>query len=180
LRKIIKKRTNSLFRIVSKKSDGSVTISNGSRSLQIDGGGTTIALKKNRRPKALIKAKSVVTEGKVVICLPLVTISEANRSEHWSKSNERHQLQKRIVASILNPVKDRIKLPCHIKLTRLAPRKLDKTDNLPTSMKYVIDACCAIITGDFRPGRADDDKRITISCDQKSSKEYGVEVEFTF
>lgn len=139
-----------------------------------------VAAKKKRLPKVKINAKSEVTEGKVILSLPLVAVSEANNFEYWRKKNERHQFQKRVVASLLKPVKDRITLPCNINLKRLAPRKLDKHDNLPMSMKYILDACCAIITGDFRPGRADDDERITVSYDQKSSREYGVEVEFTF
>jgi hypothetical protein len=57
---------------------------------------------------------------------------------------------------------------------------LDAHDNLPGSLKYVVDACCAIITGDFRPGRADGNKAFSFSYDQVKCSEYGVRVEFTF
>lgn len=178
--KIYRKPTISRFNVVVKNPDGSISIRKGSRSDKAGVGNTDIAVKRNKRPKAKIDAKSAFTEGKVTLSLPLVTVSEANCSEFWKTQNDRHQAQKAIVAMILNPVKDRVKLPCHIKLSRLAPRKLDKADNLPTSMKYILDACCAIITGDFRPGRADSDERISVSYDQKKSSAYGVEVEFTF
>lgn len=48
------------------------------------------------------------------------------------------------------------------------------------SMKYILDACCAIITGNFKAGRADDDDRISISYDQVNSSQYAVKIEITF
>ncbi len=65
-------------------------------------------------------------------------------------------------------------------LIRLAPNELDVFDNLPMSLKYIVDAICAIITGEYRAGKADSDKRISIACGQISSKEYGVRVEITY
>lgn len=124
---------------------------------------------------------SEVYHGKVVITLPIKTISELNCSEHWTQKHKRHKSQKRTVELILNPVRINIQLPCHIHLIRYAPGKLNRHDNLPASMKYIVDACCAIITGDFRPGRADDDEeRISISYDQIKSSQYAVKVEFTY
>lgn len=123
---------------------------------------------------------SEVNPERVEITLPLRTVSEMNCSEHWTKKHKRHRIQEKTVVLSLNPVREHIKLPCHITLTRYAPRKLDKHDNLPISLKYILDACCAIITGDFRPGRADDDERISISYDQVKYPHYGVKVLFTF
>jgi hypothetical protein len=51
---------------------------------------------------------------------------------------------------------------------------LDKFDNLPMSFKYIVDAVCAIITGNYVAGKADSDERISISCDQVKSKVYGI------
>lgn len=127
-----------------------------------------------------IKLEAQIEPKKVTITLPIRTVSELNCSDHWTKKHQRHRLQQKTVALVLNPVRDKIPLPCHIHLTRYAPRKLDKHDNLPSSMKFLLDACCAIITRDFRPGRADDDERISISYDQIQSFQYGVKVEFTF
>lgn len=124
--------------------------------------------------------KSEVWDKKVIITLPIRTVSELNCSDHWTKKHKRHRIQQKSVSLVLNPVREKIPVPCHIHLTRYAPRKLNKHDNLPASMKYIVDACCAIITGDFRPGRADDDERISISYDQILSPHYGVKAEFTF
>ena len=139
--------------------------------------------KRNMQEGALkceIKLSSDFTDGRVEITLPVRTVSEMNCTEHWTKKHKRHRIQQKTVALALNPIKCKIGFPCHIKLTRYAPRKLDKHDNLPISMKYILDACCAIITGDHRPGRADDDERISISYDQIQSSDYIVKVLFTF
>lgn len=123
---------------------------------------------------------SQLSENSVQLNLPLRTVSEANTFEHWTESHKRHTIQKKTVALALNPVKSHVKLPCHIKLTRYAPDFLDEFENLPMSFKYIVDACCAIITGDFRAGRADGDKRIKLSCDQIKSEGYGIRIVITF
>jgi hypothetical protein len=124
--------------------------------------------------------KSEVCEGKVILDLPLQTVSEANCFEHWTKKHARHKAQARIVALGLKPLRDKIKLPCKVMLTRFAPDELDTFENLPMSFKYIVDAICSIITGDYRPGRADSDKRISLACDQVKSNEYGIRIELTY
>lgn len=138
-----------------------------------------VAGKRKKKPVAKIKMNSEFCEGKVILDLPLQTVSEANSFEHWQKKNARHKDQKRIVALALTPFKEKITLPCKIMLTRFAPNELDAFENLPMSFKYIVDCVCAIITGDYRPGRADGDKRISLACDQVKSAEYGVRIEIT-
>jgi hypothetical protein len=121
--------------------------------------------------------KSEVFEGKILLDLPIKTVSEANCFEPWQVKHGRHKQQQRIVSLALNPLKGTIQLPCSILLTRFAPEKLDPFDNLPMSFKYIVDAVCAIITGEYRPGRADGDERISISCHQVKSAEYGIRIE---
>jgi hypothetical protein len=135
-------------------------------------------IKKRITPK--IKPKSEFYEGKVILDLPLQTVSEANCFEHWTKKHERHKAQQRMVALALKPLRDNIKLPCKVMLIRFAPDDLDAFENLPMSFKYIVDAVCSILTGDYRPGRADSDKRISLACDQVQSKEYGIKIEITF
>jgi len=135
---------------------------------------------KKKSVEAKLTMFSKIEPGCVEIMLPVKTVSELNCSEHWTKKHKRHKIQQRSVAMILKPIKDSITIPCNIHLIRYAPRKLDKHDNLPASMKYILDACCAIITGDFRPGRADDDERISFSYDQITYPYYGVRILFTF
>lgn len=138
-----------------------------------------VAVKRNNRSLAKIRMKSEVLEGKVIIDLPVKTVSEANCFEPWQKKYGRHKDQQRLVELALNPLRDKIKLPCKIMLTRLAPKQLDVFDNLPMSLKYIVDAVCSIITGEYRAGKADSDKRISISCDQVKSNEYGVRIEIS-
>ena len=126
-------------------------------------GNTNVADKRKKTTRAKLSMKSEVCEGKVILTLPLQTKSEANCFEHWTKKHQRHKNQQRLVALALRPLRDKIKLPCNILFTRLAPNKLDKHDNLPMSFKYIVDACCAIITGNYKAGKADSDERISIA-----------------
>ncbi len=109
------------------------------------------------------------------------TVSEANNFEHWGAKNKRHKKQKTIVFWEIIQIKRFVKLPCKLHFVRLAPGLLDKFDNLPMSMKYVCDAVCAELTGDYRPGRADSsDQFLDITCSQEKTPYYGVRVEISF
>lgn len=116
----------------------------------------------------------------VTITLPLRTVSEANCFEPWQKKHRRHKAQKKAVFFAILEYKHLIKLPCRVTYIRYAPKLLDTFENLPVSFKYINDQVCAEITGDHRPGRADGDKRITLSCDQVKSKVYGVKIIIEF
>lgn len=111
--------------------------------------------------------------------IPIRTVSEANSSEHWSKKSARHKKQKKWVRIYMNG--KGIHPPCHIKLTRIAPRKLDKDDNLPTSFKYIKDYIADVIKPGLAPGRADDDETITWDYAQEKGlpNTYGFRVEIS-
>jgi hypothetical protein len=96
--------------------------------------------------------------------------------EHWREAWERHKEQKRLIHLGLSPSREKLRMPCTVRLTRLGPRELD-FDNLVVSQKYVRDAVAEIITGDMRPGRADSDKRIKWEYAQEFSSEYKVKIE---
>lgn len=125
--------------------------------------------------------------------LPIKTVSEGNgvkravkrngktvyKMEHWSAGAKRHRMQKEAIRlSLVNRVTPDM-LPCTIKLTRIAPRKLDKFENLPMSLKYVNDAICELLIPNKAIGQADSDKRIQTICDQKKGGvgEYAIEIE---
>lgn len=127
----------------------------------------------------------------VEVILPLFTASEANggvktsfkrngktcyKNEHWRDKYKRHKEQKNFVFMMLHQHQSFLSVPCHITLTRYAPKTLDRHDNLPMSLKYILDAICAVITGDYRPGRADSSELIEVSYKQEISKEYGVKI----
>jgi hypothetical protein len=143
------------------------------------------------------KEEQFTNKDKIVeIFIPVITVSEANggrkkkvksvdkngnvlyryQSEHWSEKATRHKRQKTLIHYMLNPHKSKLKLPCRIEFTRYAPKKLDRFDNLPMSLKYILDACCEVITGDLRPGRADDTEEIDVVYKQEISKEYALKI----
>ena len=165
---------------MTRNADGSISITKASRIDQSISSNIKVAIKRKKRVIPLIKQNSEISEGKVVLDLPLQTVSEANCFEHWTKKHQRHKAQQKMVAVFLKPHRDKIKLPCKVMLTRFAPDQLDAFENLPMSFKYIVDAICAIVTGDYRPGRADGDKRISLACDQVTSKEYGIRIEIIF
>lgn len=143
-------------------------------------GNMKVVTKQKKRLLTKISMKSEVFDKKLILDLPIRTVSEANCFDPWKKKYARHKDQQRIVAVGLNPLKAIIRLPCKIMLTRFAPESLDTFDNLPMSFKYIVDAVCAIITGEYRAGKADSDKRLTIACDQVKSKAYGIRIEISW
>ena len=127
----------------------------------------------------------------VEMILPIVTVSEANggvkksyiingktcyKAEHWRDKHIRHKQQKGQVTITLNPLRHHLRMPCEISFTRFAPDKLDRFDNLPMSLKYILDAVCEIITQDFVPGRADSHEGLQVKYDQQQSQAYGVKI----
>lgn len=162
------------------------------RSSKNKRGNINVALKKKNTLDEKLKLLVTKGDGWVEIMMPIVTVSEANggvkksyirngktcyKSEHWSDQHRRHRIQKGTVALSLRPLKAELSLPCIIRLTRFAPDKLDRYDNLPMSMKWVLDAVCEIITGDYRPGRADSHEGIRdVTFSQETSSAYGVKV----
>lgn len=121
------------------------------------------------------------------------TVSEANgvktrgangrmKNEHWRTAWVRHRQQKSWTKIMLREFKEFIALPCKITLTRYAPEKLDKYDNLPMAFKWVLDAICELITGDERPGRADGliEDKIEVIYKQETSKSYYIRISLEF
>lgn len=154
-------------------------------------GNTQVQPKDKNSTLSLKSGFKILSPEVIEVLLPIVTVSEANggakkavkrsgktvyKSEHWSERATRHKRQKGTIYLFLRPHQHLLKLPCHIILTRYAPRKLDKFDNLPGSLKWIVDALCELITGDTRPGRADDNDDISITCNQVISKEYFINI----
>jgi hypothetical protein len=110
--------------------------------------------------------------------VPITTVSEYNLSEHWSKTHKRHKVQDEHIFVLFKNEKPNISLPCHIKLSRIAPRELD-FDNLTGSLKAVRDSVASYIIPGLAPGRADGDKQITWEYNQEKGKvrEYAVKIE---
>jgi hypothetical protein len=179
LRKIAKATTNYRFESACRNANASNSIRNGHRIVDRSLGRVKVRVRRKKRSWAKIDTKFEVLEGKITIDLPIRTISEANCFEPWQVKHGRHKDQQKVVTMALNPLKENIRLPCKIMLTRFAPDELDAFDNLPMSFKYIVDAICAVITGNYVAGRADGDKRIKIACDQVKSNAYGIRIEIS-
>lgn len=131
-------------------------------------------------PEASNQFSSKLTDRGVEIYLPIRTVSEANCFEPWQKKHKRHKAQKRAVMFAMIPLKKHLVLPCTIRITRYAPKMLDAHDNLRMSVKYLIDAVASEVTGDFRPGLADNNPGLTFEYAQEKSKGYAVKIEITW
>lgn len=117
-----------------------------------------------------------------IIKLPIKTVSESNVFEHWTKRSKRHKNQKNQIADYWKEFKPVINLPAKVVCVRVAPRKLDGKDNLPMSFKYLTDAIAECLTGDYVPGRADSDERITWDFKQEKGnvREYAIRIEIEY
>lgn len=111
--------------------------------------------------------------------IPIRTFSESNLSDHWTEKNKRKKQQRFLINSYMNYIKKSIKTPCIIKLTRIAPRKLD-SDNLVSSFKFVRDAISDLIKPGMAPGRSDAEG-IDFMYDQSHrTKQYAIKVEIYY
>ncbi len=121
-----------------------------------------------------------IEKGRIELILPLKAANEANSSEHWTKKQKRHRLQKRSVFYFMANVKKLIKMPCTITFVRYAPKFLDAHDNLRMSFKYILDGVTACITGDYRAGLADNNPGFTFQYDQVKDAKYKIKIIFEF
>ncbi len=107
--------------------------------------------------------------------IPVRTVSEANCNQNrWVKKKRRDGQKNWVLIYFLNN-KEKIKLPCKIKLIRHGRKEMDD-DNLPVSLKYIRDAIADHIITGLAPGRADGDKRLSWEYSQIVGKTYAVEV----
>ena len=172
--------------------NGLISHSKAPRRLKQAPSNIKVALRVKIAKETKLRAFSEFGDDWVEITMPIITVSEANggaktaykrngktcyKGEHWTDKHRRHKLQKGSVCLLLRPHRNKLSMPCSIILTRYAPDKLDRFDNLPMSLKWVLDAVCEIITGDDRPGHADSNEGIVdVKYLQVQSQEYGVKV----
>lgn len=106
-------------------------------------------------------------------------VSEGNSNENFWKKSARRKIQKTNTKVYFLRENPDIRLPCSIRLTRIAPRMLDSHDNLPMSLKWIVDSLADCIFPGKAAGRADDCKEITWLYNQEKgkTKEYALRVE---
>jgi len=132
----------------------------------------------------LTEGKETAKKAYFQVDIELVTVSEANQSEHWSVKHKRHKKQKEAIQWSL--WKDKVPLlvdgqKCSLTFCRIAPRKLD-SDNLVSCFKAIRDAVCDYLRPGFKPGRADSDAIFTFDYKQLKSEPYDnrVQIEIVF
>lgn len=109
--------------------------------------------------------------------LPIETVSEMNRQEHWSKRAKRFKKQKKRIALAFLEEPLKLKLPVHIRIIRYSSQTMD-ADNVNAALKGVRDAMADQILPGFLPGRADSDPRITWEYEQEKGKNGFLRIQF--
>ena len=126
---------------------------------------------------------------KIELFLPILIISEANNSDHWTKKRKRKLAQQTCIrAYMLNRYE--YHLPCTVTLKRIGARLLDY-DNLVHSFKSIRDQIAEIIieyqdeiknsgpsvSHKRAKGSHDSDPRIQWKYAQETGKNKGIKVE---
>ena len=113
---------------------------------------------------------------KLLVMLPLRTVSGANIREHWAAKAKRAKLHRTTARMMLSLDKKWCAKQNHfsVKLTRIAPKRLD-SDNLAISAKNIRDGIADAI------GIDDGSDKFSWEYRQESGrpKEYAVRVEIT-
>ena len=102
----------------------------------------------------------------MIVHLPIATVSESNRRDHWQVKRKRAKAQRTMAATLV----PRFGLPCVVTLTRISPRALDD-DNLRGALKHVRDGVAD------RLGIDDRDPRVEWRYAQRKGAVKAVEVE---
>ena len=109
----------------------------------------------------------------MIVTVPIRIESVANLREPWQQKARRNREQYTSVWYALKAAKFPYAVPCTVTLTRISPRPLDAHDNLPSSMKKIVD--CIADWLDLN----DNDPMVTWAYAQERGKpkEYALKVE---
>lgn len=112
------------------------------------------------------------------LVIPMRTVSGMNAREPWRARAKRVKAERQFVGVYLAaswPSLRRVKFPCVVTLTRIGPTNgLDPFDNLPSSLKGVVDQIAEWLGVDDRK-----DDRVRYVCKQERGKEWAVAIEIT-
>ena len=159
------------------RKEGRILHDSGTAKLpQVAGPGAAKARGK-RKPVLLLETRKVGPSSWEV---GLETRSEANGTRWRGKHNRTHAaklaIRKAIVLRDVVPFEERLLscLPIHVKLTRIGGRELDRFENLPASLKGVVDAVAYLL------GIDDSSPLFCVSCAQEpGGGAYGVRIELS-
>jgi hypothetical protein len=132
--------------------------------------------KRAKRPPAPITWRVSTSPGRIVDAIEgLKLVAETNMHEHWRNRLNRSRAQKAIVGTALLGVNvwHWVELPLRVTIARIAPRRLDPTDNAPSSVKWTVDKLAEVFGVNDR-----DDTKVKYTVEQKrgAPNAYGVEI----
>ncbi len=91
-------------------------------------------------------------QGRLVVKLPIRTVSETNQRGHWAKKAGRAKAQRNMAALVFRGMVAATPLPVTVTLVRIAPRSLDD-DNLRGAFKAIRDGVADAFGVDDRDAR---------------------------
>lgn len=112
------------------------------------------------------------------VLVPIRTVSEMNRRDHWSARHRRSKQQKELTMLLLRTTKvDRslFKPPYLVTLTRVGPGAIKDSDNLAASTKAVRDAVATFLGVDDADLAANG--QVQWQVRQERASAYGLRIE---
>lgn len=112
----------------------------------------------------------------LTVHVPVATVSELNRRDHWAERHRRSKQQKELTTLLLRTARPSAPLvaPYRVKLVRIAPGAIRDSDNLAAATKAVRDAVAAFLGVDDADVMGNGDVRWSVAQERGP---YGLRVE---
>lgn len=84
----------------------------------------------------------------LTVLVPIETVSEMNRRDHWAERHRRAKQQKEMTTLLLRTSKtprSELRAPYVVRMTRIAPGAIRDSDNLAAATKAVRDAVASFL-----------------------------------
>ena len=156
---------------------GDVRLSRAMARLRATWGKARLEEAKRTEAERVEAAKSIATLGiaTLVVELPIRTVNEKNHHEHWGKKKRLRGDIRTVVRMAMSGHANRqglkVKPPCHVVLTRLAPLPLDTGGNLEMALSATRDGIADWL------GINDRSPTVTWECGQEKHARHGVRIE---
>lgn len=115
------------------------------------------------------------------MAVPVQTVSELNRRDHWSERHRRATQQKELTTLLLRSAsgfdRRRFFSPYRVTLTRIAPGAIKDSDNLASAMKAVRDGVAKFLGVDDADLGACPDVTWVIAQEKQSSYAVRIDIE---
>lgn len=114
----------------------------------------------------------------LAVTVPIATVSELNRRDHWAEKHRRSKQQRELTTLLLrsaNVDKKALRAPFVVTLTRIAPGAIKDSDNLASSTKAVRDAVASFLGVDDADVTGNGSVRWVVL--QEKGPEYGLKIQ---